>query len=329
MRWTDIIGHTENIVRLQNMLSSGRMPHALLFAGPDGIGKRMVAQVVAASLLCVAVENKPCGQCPSCRQVKGGRQPDLLVISPEGATIKIDQIRNLQHEAALAPYGGQRRVCIIEDADKMTAQAANSLLKFLEEPPGEMVFILLSAGKQLLLETILSRCCVLAFQPLAYSLLAEALVSRGVLPEQAKVAARLSGGGMGTALKLVAPDGLVVRNQAASIVVGLLGCKMMFVWDTAGEWEKLERRELLAVLQYMRYILRDLLMLAAGQELSLLFNLDLASSLQAQVDNWNETRLIAALSAVERARQALRGNANSRLTSEALLIKLRDLAGED
>ncbi|MBC8014791.1 MAG: DNA polymerase III subunit delta' [Sporomusaceae bacterium] len=328
MKWTDIVGHVENIKTLRYMESSKHMPHAVLLSGPSGIGKFMVASVLGAALLCISSDSRPCGSCSSCLQMQYGTHPDYLLVRPDGTAIKIEQIRKLQHEAALAPYFSSRRVCIIDSAELMTVQAANSLLKVLEEPAGEIVFILVSGNKQMLLATILSRCMAIGFQPLTDNLLAQALADRNFSPEQAEVAARLSRGRMGTALSMLEPDGFAVRNQAAKVLESLVEGSMTVVWDTAAALEKMERKDLLQVVGHFSYLLRDMLMLVTGQGLQLLFNIDLAEKLRGQAGRWSEQRLVKALQAVETARRALHGNANARLTSEALLIKIYDLVRE-
>lgn len=328
MKWTDIVGHVDNIKMLRHMESSRRMPHAILLAGPSGIGKFMVASVLGTALLCIATESRPCGSCQSCLQMSHGTHPDFLLISPDGANIKIEQIRKLQHEVALAPYVSLRRVCIINEAELMTVQAANSLLKVLEEPVGDIVFILISANRSMLLATIISRCMTITFQPLPDTVLTQALTDRGFLSEQSEVAARLSGGRMGNALSMLEPDGFAVRNQAADIIQGLLDGSMRQVWDTAATLEKMERKDTLQILGYFTYILRDVLMIVTGQGLQFLFNIDLAEWLRQQASIWSEERLLKALRVVATARQALNANANARLTSEALLIKIYDLVRE-
>ena len=328
MKWTDIVGHVENIKMLRHMESSRRMPHAVLLSGPSGIGKFMVASVLGAALLCMAPDSRPCGGCQSCLQMRYGTHPDYLLVCPDGAAIKIEQIRKLQHEAALAPYLSSRRVCIIDSAELMTVQAANSLLKVLEEPAGDVVFILVSGNRQMLLATILSRCMAIAFQPLTDLLLTQALAENGFSPEQSEVAARLSRGRMGAALSMLEPDGFALRNQAAAILRSVLDGNMTVVWDTAAALEKMERKDLLQIVRHFSYLLRDTLMMITGQSLQLVFNIDLAEELHKQAGRWSEQRLVQALQAVETARRALHGNANARLTSEALLIKIYDVVRE-
>ncbi|MDD4600094.1 hypothetical protein SDC9_14757 [bioreactor metagenome] len=329
MQWNEIVGHAENMNSLQDMLSNGRVPHALLFVGPEGVGKATVARLFAAGLLCSGAGQKPCGECSSCKQVHAMSHPDLIVMLPDGASIKIDQVRQLQREVALAPYYGQRRVGIIDAAETMTVQAANSLLKTLEEPPSDTVFILISNSRQQLLPTIISRCRIMPFYSLPYEALSKALAAQGFDHAQAGAAARISGGRMGAALGFLAKDGLIVRNQATDIVAALPGCLPNYIWETALLFEKLERRQALELYKHMTLILRDLLVYAAVKDTVLLFNADIAERLATVAHHWSEHSLLNALKAVEFARRALVANANTRLTSEALLIKLRDAAGED
>ncbi|SDF01645.1 DNA polymerase III subunit delta' [Sporolituus thermophilus] len=326
MFWDEIVGHAETIKMLQGMLRSGRLPHALLFAGPEGVGKTLVAKALAASLLCQGAV-RPCGGCPACRQTAEFAHPALKVIVPAGNTIKIDQIRELQHEAALAGGDGWR-LCVIEQAERMTAQAANSLLKLLEEPPPRLIFILLTASPHALIDTIRSRCQVLRFAPLPPEVLTAALTRRGYGEEAARVAARLSGGRMGTALALLTPGGMALRDQAAAMLAKLPAADMETVWSAAATLDKLAPADFTAFLHYLTCLLRDLLLLAEGHRPDLLFNLDLTHELAGLARAWTPPALFAALAAVRDAGRAVQGNANIRLTCEALFIHLVDLAKE-
>lgn len=329
MQWNEIVGHTDNINNLKAMLVNGRVPHALLFVGPEGVGKTAIAMVFAAGLLCTGDSQKPCGECFSCRQIRSMSHPDLLVIHPEGTAIKIDQVRQLQREASLAPYYGKRRIGIIDPAETMTPQAANSLLKILEEPVGDTVFLLISSARQQLLDTVLSRCRIMPFYPLSYEELRQALIKRGNVPEQAGAAARISGGRMGAALRFLSQEGLSVRNQAIDIAMSLSECSMQYVWETGALFDKMDRQQVLDIYKYLALVLRDILIYLVSRDAGLMFNADMYEQLAADAHNWSEKRLSDALKAVEIARRALAANANIRLTSEALLIKLRDAARED
>ncbi|VBB06587.1 dna polymerase iii delta subunit [Lucifera butyrica] len=328
MEWKNIIGHEERIATLRGMLAGGRIPHALLLAGPEGTGKMLVARTLAAAILCSAGQGeKPCGSCNDCRLSRQGAHPDLHIVEAEGSTIKIAQIRALQYEAGMSAHINPYRVCIIQDAERMTTEAQNSLLKLLEEPPSNFVFILVAAVFQKLLVTIRSRCFLLSFQPLPAAVLAEGLAARGVAPAQADLVSRLAGGRMGMALALLEPGGLELRDQAATLLEAVCRQESGLVWEQGPLWEKLGN-QVLDLLQYLALLLRDILVILCGRNEKLVFNIDLLDFLMAQTKYWDEPRLMAALADVKKAQRALLANANTRLTGEALLIRLLDGARE-
>lgn len=153
---------TQNI--LSSMMKGGRIPHAILIEGESGLGKKTLARFIAKAVLCGA-ENPPCMTCKTCHLVEVGNHPDCLTISPEGAAIKVDQIRQLRGEAYLSPLTADGRVFIINQAHTMNPNAQNALLKVLEEPPAGVVFILLAKSASLLLETIRSRSVSFTLAP--------------------------------------------------------------------------------------------------------------------------------------------------------------------
>lgn len=329
MRWDNIIGHADIIQQLQAQLAAEKVPHALLFVGPEGIGKRIVAGTVAAALLCEAPDGRPCGLCRSCRLIEQQNHPDLLVVRPDGATLKISQIRELQVQAALAPYVGNRRVIIIDDAERMNTPAMNSLLKFLEEPPPGVIIMLIAASRHSLLTTILSRCRTIVFAPLAWQILAEALIERGNAPGQAEVAARLSGGQFGVALQLLSEGGFSARDFAADVLGKIPDGSMRQVWDTAAALDKKERSEVLDIIKYLEYLLRDIVVYKVLADQAILFNIDLLDRLIAWSACWEEQTLLKALAALQETRRSVQANANLRLAMEALLIRMHDFVQED
>ena len=324
-RWEDVAGQDLITGMLQNMLAGDRVPHAILFTGPSGTGKMLLARLLAAGLLCGGSRIKPCGTCAFCLQAGQGAHPDLTVLADDGSSLKIDQVRALQHQMALAPYHGGRRVFIIESAERLTTQAANSLLKMLEEPSAGTVLVLTAETPYALLPTLVSRCLQLPVHPLSPDILGLLLQAKGFEGRQAGVAARLGGGRTGAALALLAPDGLAARDQAAQIITALPNDADGKVWDTAARLDKLEAGELQTVLRNFKYILRDLYIVFSGQD-SLILNTDIAADLRGMARNWDEARLFEAVAMVEQACRALEGNANPRLTCEALLIKLMNAA---
>ncbi|HZD80159.1 MAG TPA: AAA family ATPase [Actinomycetota bacterium] len=194
--------------------ATARPHHAYLFAGPEGGGKSLAARAFAAALLC---RRRGCGTCRDCRLALDDRHPNEFLVEPEGRDIHVDTIRSeVWHPAhRTAPEPG-RKVFIIREADRLNPAAADTLLKVLEEPPADAVLMLLSARPHELSETILSRCHVVTFQPLAEGFVVETLAAEGAAPERARLAARLSGGNLGRARRLAMdPEGLTFRQVAA------------------------------------------------------------------------------------------------------------------
>jgi DNA polymerase-3 subunit delta' len=193
--------------------AAGRPHHAYLFAGPEGGGKSLAARAFAAAMLC---ERGGCGTCRSCRLALQDKHPNQFIVEPEGRDIHVETVKQEIWQPAYrtAPEPG-RKVFVIREADRLNPSAADALLKVLEEPPADAVFLLLSARPHELPETILSRCHVVTFRPLAEPFIVHALVAEGADPERAALAARLSGGNLGRARHLAMdPDGLGSREVA-------------------------------------------------------------------------------------------------------------------
>lgn len=172
-------GHQETYLRLLERVTLGRLPHALLFTGPEGIGKRRVAEFLAKALLCASAD-KPCGTCGSCRLVAEGKHPDLMIVEADGERIKIDRIRELIRDFAFSPLMGTGRVVLIPEAHALNPAAANALLKTLEEPPAGTHFLLVTHSPGWIPRTIVSRCQIVRFRPLSRSDLQEILQEQEV-----------------------------------------------------------------------------------------------------------------------------------------------------
>ncbi len=202
MGFQQIAGQERAKSLLRNALAANRLAHAYLFAGPPGSGRMETAQAFAQAIFCEKGGSDACGECLECRKVMHGNHPDLHVIRPDGATVKIEQIRSLQRELAYRSSGAGYKVYIIEAAETMTTQASNSLLKFLEEPPSPVVAILLAPSAQAVLPTILSRTQLVPFVPGDRQALENILVQEGKPPLLARAAVHLSPG-LGASRKLV------------------------------------------------------------------------------------------------------------------------------
>ncbi|MCZ2491749.1 DNA polymerase III subunit delta' [Dellaglioa carnosa] len=195
---TEIVTETSNMTiqelqpalvgHFKKLTTMNQLAHAYLFAGQEGVGKIELAQWVAMRLFCTADEDqKPCGICAECRRILSGNHPDVVVVKPDGQSIKVDQIRFLKSEFSKSGVEGNQKVFIIEKAESMTASAANSLLKFLEEPVGTVTAFLLTENKNQILPTIQSRCQLVNFATLSQDKLIQSLMNKGVLKDQANL----------------------------------------------------------------------------------------------------------------------------------------------
>ena len=322
--WEKIIGHIEIIQRLKRLINENRMPHALLFVGPKGIGKFLTAQITAAALFCNGKE-KPCGLCPSCQALLTDTHPDFYTVEPDGKMIKIEQIRHLQTEVALAPYLADKRVVIIDQAETMNVQAANSLLKILEEPTGNLIFILIANNRQALLDTIISRCMMVTFQTLELSCLSGALEQRGIAADDAAALAALAEGSLGKAIDLQDNGGLELRRQAFDMLLQIQQMDMDAVWGCGQKLGELDRQKLQEFVLYLNMLLRDFLVLQVDEQSNKLYNQDVAPVLLEQKIYWSENKLLRAMKEITVVQKMLGSNANARLVMEQFLIKLRDL----
>lgn len=209
MGFEEIIGQDLIIRALKRSLSSGQTTHAYLFSGPDGSGKKSLAFLFAQALNCSSELDPPCKSCLSCRKTLSGIHPDFYQLFPEGASIKIGQLRKLKESLYYFPREGRKKVCLIHGADLMTLPAANSLLQILEEPPADLVFILLSSRPWALLPTVVSRSLHFALKPLSPEEMELLLKRQSLLePQEREIVIALAGGNPGKALELSSKGGL-------------------------------------------------------------------------------------------------------------------------
>lgn len=317
MSFSDITGHTHIIDILRRALASGRLAHAYLFSGPEGCGKRSVAVELIKAAYCGG--NDGCDSCASCRKVANLQHPDLHIIEPDGTFIKIDQIRELQRELSLRPYEAPWKSCLIEAADRMHPAAGNSLLKTLEEPPGNALMILLTSNPDAVLPTIRSRCQVVQFSPLPEEVIAELLVSRGIDPATAHFAACLGGGSPGRAMELCSEETLSERRTLLELIFSLsvreIGQLFSVSEKIAGDKDRIpEMLDLLAT------FLRDLLLFQAGS--GDIVNSDMPDLIEKEALKRSTDSVMRLIDDIHGIRRALQRNVNNRLAMDLLLMKL-------
>jgi len=316
-----VVGHKWAVDLLNRALASGRVAHAYLLTGPPQIGKKSLALNFAQALNCLD-EERPCGQCLACRKIAHGSHPDVQLIEGEGGSLKIDQMRTLQHEAALSPLEGRWKVYIIRQMEQATAEAANCLLKTLEEPPAHVILLLTASQADALLPTIVSRCQVLNLRPLANETVQRALQGRwGVDAERARLLARLSGGRLGWAVAASQNDTILARREKhLDEMMELLSQGRV---ERLGYAQQLSRNPEAApeLLHLWLSWWRDLL-LAASDSSAGIINIDREDALRAQAQRYSLGQVRDFVEALRAAAWRLEHNANTRLTLEVLTLSL-------
>jgi len=283
MAFDDILGHERVRALLGRAIRQGRLPHALLLAGPAGVGKKALALAAARRLLCEAEGDEPCGACAACRRASRGLHPDLMFVAPEGTAIKIEAVRELVRQIAGRPFEAAARAFVVDDAHLMTEQAANALLKSLEEPPPTSHVFLVSASPQGLLPTIRSRCQWLRFGPLPPTVLEGHLVQEhGLSPEEARLRVSVAGGSLGAALSFDAAGYRALRDDMLEVLESLEALEPVGRMEAAERLADLE--DLPLGLTALRALLRDVAAVRAGAGTPALLNGDVGGRLRVLAD---------------------------------------------
>lgn len=327
MAFSQIFGQEKAIAVLQNALRHRRVPQAYLFSGPDGVGKKLTAIMLAKALNCRELEDDACDRCAACHKIETGNHPDVRIIEPDGQFIKIDQIRDVQKDVGYKPYEGKRKVYIIDNAETMRSEAANALLKTLEEPSADAVIILVTPNVYALLPTVVSRCQFVRFIALGVQNLATLLMQKKQMPaEQAHLAASLSEGCLGRAFAMdttaILQKRAFVEQMFAAISGGLQDVRILF-----GLVEKL-LEEKAAIHDYLDIMLmwyRDLYLVHEHGDPSLAANSDAIARLTHTAEQLAAGQIRQLFETVYQTKLQLLRNANLQLALEVMLFSLTEV----
>lgn len=325
-KWADIEDEQPIATKiLQQMLIRKRVAHAYLIYGEEGTGKETVGYLLAKSLFCKNSEQaEPCNQCNECKRIDSGNHPDVHWIRPDGASIKKEQIAHLQKEFTYTGLESNQKIYLISDADLMTVNAANRLLKFLEEPSRQTTAILMTANSQGMLDTIKSRCQIITLKPLSPRLMQKALEDEGILPENARLFSVV----MPNIEQARALDQDEWFAQARGLVVQLVGIlhsnsdeSLLFIQK---QWMEhfTDRDQLSFGLDLLTYWFKDLVYLQNDQQESLVF-LSYLKELQTAVWQWSKQETIAILSHILEAKKRLIQNVHPTLVMEKLTLQMQ------
>jgi DNA polymerase-3 subunit delta' len=335
MPFRHLAGHRVLLDLVARAAARGSLPPSLIFAGPDGVGKRLAALSLAQLFNCTSVSGEAdgelapdaCGNCSACRRIARGVHADVLVVEPgDTGSIKVDQVRAAIERTAYRPFEGRRRVVIVDDADAMEAPPQNALLKTLEEPPAASTFVLVTSRPDVLLPTVRSRCQRIRFGPISPAEMAPVLMrDHGFEEREAHAAATAAEGSIGRALEGDSEAYVGARDAAEAML------KMAAQAATPAQrlaaaralgGDKVDRDELGRRLRLVASMLRDIGVLVSHADERSLANGDLKPVLVRLLPAFDADRALDAFAAVDRALQALDRNASPKIVADWVAFQL-------
>ena len=330
MSFDQILGQESAVAILRNALRNGRLAHAYLFLGPEGVGKRLTALTLAKAMNCKSPPRvaDACDQCPSCAKVDSSNHADVIVLEPEEEVLKIDQVREMQKRLHYRPLEGGRRACIIDSADSLNEAASNAMLKTLEEPPAETHLFLIASRPHKLLPTILSRCQWVKFKPLSGDHIVRILRTAHSLEEEpARFYASLAEGSVGQALALSSRVDYEKRTAWLRTFSDIPGKTAEEIFETCERLSK-EEEGVDDLLELWKLWIRDLMVCKVRGDGGggKLINHDLEAEATRAAEEFSFERLDGLFDLISGVQKSLALNANRQLALETLLLEMKSKA---
>lgn len=325
--FSEILGHEAVKINLQKAIKYNRVSHGYLIVGEEGMGKKTLADAFALSLLCEKGGTEGCMACHACKQMLSKNHPDCIYVTHEKpGSIGVEDIRKqVNGTVGIRPYSSEYKVYIIDEAEKMTGQAQNALLKTIEDPPGYAVILLLATSQEAFLPTILSRCVKLSLKPLKDSVIKEYLLGRMEVKEQeADVYAAFARGNLGKAISLASSEDF--KLLYSELLYLLKQIKQMDIGEMLNYIRRLreENIDLNECLEFMQFWYRDVLMFKVTKDANLLMFKDEFAAVNEMSNNSGYEGLENILSAIDKARIRLDANVNTELVLELMFLVMKE-----
>ncbi len=323
----DIVGQEQIKEHLQNALTGKKVSHAYIINGEKFSGKEFIANVFAMALQCENDIVKPCQECHSCKQALGANQPDIIkVLHEKPGTISVDDIRTqINNDVAIKPYKSPYKVYIVSEAEKMTPQAQNALLKTLEEPPAYAVILLLTTNLNSLLPTILSRCVVLNMKPVADELVKKYLMEQLKVPDyKAEVCVAFARGNVGKAKSLATSEEFEnVKNEALALLKNI---RDMELYELVAAIKKIGdyKLDVNDYLDLFAIWYRDILLFKATKDANSLIFHEEIQAIRKAAGRSSYEGIESVIKALDKAKSRLNANVNFELTMELLLLEMKE-----
>lgn len=323
----DIVGQEQIREHLQNALASGKISHAYIINGEKSSGKEFIARVFAMALQCEKGGIEPCQECHSCKQALSFNQPDIIRVNHEKpGTISVDDIRiQINNDVAIKPYSSPYKVYILNEAEKMTPQAQNALLKTLEEPPEYAVILLLTGNVNALLPTILSRCVVLNMKPVSDELVKKYLMEQLKVPDyKAEVCVAFARGNVGKAKALASSEDFEnVKTEALSLLKYI---QDMELYEIVAAIKKISdyKLDINDYLDIMAIWYRDVLLFKATRDANHLVFREEITAIRKVAGRSSYEGIEKVIKALDKAKNRLNANVNFDLTMELLMLEIKE-----
>ncbi len=325
--FNNVIGHEEIIRHLQNAIQTGKISHSYIFAGEPGSGKRLLAGIYAMTLQCEAGGENACGKCESCKRAIGKNHPDIIMVKHEKPnTISIDEIREqVVNDVDIKPYSSPHKIYIIPDAEIMTPQAQNALLKTIEEPPEYAVIMLLTSNIDGLLPTIRSRCVRLDLKVVDDGLVKKYLMEHLHIPDyQAEIDASFAHGSIGKAKEAATSQEFADITQKALKILKYADSMEVYELTEAIKNLSSEKQNINDYLDIFQFWFRDVLMFKATREIDNLVFKQEINYIREQASQRSYENLEKILEALDKTKVRLRANVNTELALELLFLTIRE-----